>query len=590
LPIERPIFAHPRQFLAVAVAVSPVTPVGDRTSSCALHRLTGRFTENFLYGFERYNLLNSVQWEMTGCGRGHLLGINYLVLNKLAWELDPKKRTLFGNRHPEIKMDPSYGITGKLLIWFFAIVSIFYGTILVLYLNFQQVVLISERIVSKNYAISDNSKKMFESLLSMEENEKKYRLLNKDDYLNFFLEAQKAFDQSMQKVLALESQGQALSPQWRKVYDAYRTYSGSTETVQDGSKTDSKSIWIPEKIINEWIEAISAARMENQLEVEAATRELNHRGRKSVHNALIGLGISSMVGLIGVVYLAYSMIRPLKDLMRGIRSVAKDRYSEPVRIHSKDELGELAGAFNEMSERLRQEERLRSDFISMLSHEIRTPLTSIRESVNMVAEEVMGPITDRQRRFLEIAGSEIGRICDLLNHLMQASRLEPGALKLNFARVDAYALVEASIESLRPAAEVKQIQISSKVPPETPDILGDAQYLQQVFLNLMGNAIKFSDPQSKVWVQVAQDARKEQLIFKIVDNGPGILEEDQVKLFSKFYRAPSVRDHLDGVGLGLSITKNIVEAHHGTIWVESLVGQGSTFSFTLPLAPADTGQ
>jgi signal transduction histidine kinase len=220
-----------------------------------------------------------------------------------------------------------------------------------------------------------------------------------------------------------------------------------------------------------------------------------------------------------------------------------------------------------------------------LSHEIRTPLTSIRESVNMVGEEVMGPITDRQRRFLEIAGSEIGRICDLLNHLMQASRLEPGALKLHLERVDTYALVAASIESLKPAAEVKQIKITSEVPAEAPDVLGDAQYLQQVFLNLMGNAIKFSDPQSEVWVRVGQHNKQNQLTFKIVDNGPGILEEDQVKLFSKYYRAPSVRDHLDGVGLGLSITKNIVEAHHGTIWVESQVGQGSTFGFTLPLAP-----
>ena len=482
-------------------------------------------------------------------------------------------------------MDPSYGITGKLLIWFFAIVSIFYGTILVLYLNFQQVVRISERIVSKNYAITDHSKKMFESLLSMEENEKKYRLLNKDDYLTFFQDAQKAFELSLQKVLALETQGHDLSPNWRKVYDTYLTYSESESTSQDGSTVDAPKIWIPEKIINDWIGLISAARIENQMEVEDATRELNRRGRKSVHNALIGLGISSMVGLLGVVYLAYSMIRPLKDLMRGIRSVAKDRYSEPVRIHSKDELGELAGAFNEMAERLRQEERLRSDFISMLSHEIRTPLTSIRESVNMVGEEVMGPITDRQRRFLEIAGGEIGRICDLLNHLMQASRLEPGALKLHLERVDAYALVTACIESLKPAAEVKKIDIASEVPPETPDVLGDAQYLQQVFLNLMGNAIKFSDPQSNVWVRVGQNSNRSQLTFKIVDNGPGILEEDQAKLFSKFYRAPSVRDHLDGVGLGLSITKNIVEAHNGTIWVESQVGQGSTFSFTLPLAP-----
>ncbi len=482
-------------------------------------------------------------------------------------------------------MDPSYGITGKLLTWFFAIVSIFYGTILVLYLNFQQVVLISERIVSKNYAITDHSKKMFESLLSMEENEKKYRLLNKNDYLTFFLDAQKAFELSLQKIMVLENKGHELSPNWRKVYETYLTYSERADESRKDAKEASPKIWIPERVINEWIELISDARLENQMEVEEATRELNRRSRKSAHNALIGLGISSLVGLIGVVYLAYSMIRPLKDLMRGIRSVAKDRYSDPVHIHSKDELGELAAAFNEMADRLRQEERLRSDFISMLSHEIRTPLTSIRESVNMVGEEVMGPITDRQRRFLEIAGSEIGRICDLLNHLMQASRLEPGALKLHLDRVDAFALIGASIESLKPSAEVKQIQITSEVPAETPDVLGDAQYLQQVFLNLMGNAIKFSDPQSQIWVRVEQTDKKNQLMFKIVDNGPGILEEDQVKLFSKFYRAPSVRDHLDGVGLGLSITKNIVEAHHGTIWVESQVGQGSTFSFTLPLAP-----
>jgi signal transduction histidine kinase len=203
----------------------------------------------------------------------------------------------------------------------------------------------------------------------------------------------------------------------------------------------------------------------------------------------------------------------------------------------------------------------------------------------MVGEEVMGPITDRQRRFLEIAGSEIGRICDLLNHLMQASRLEPGALKLHPDRVDSVALVASCIECLKPTAEVKQIEITSEVPPETPDVLGDSQYLQQVFLNLMGNAIKFSDPGSKVWVRVSRNSKQDELIFRIVDNGPGILDEDQVKLFSKYYRAPSVRDHLDGVGLGLSITKNIVEAHNGTVWVESQVGHGSTFSFTLPLAP-----
>ena len=480
-------------------------------------------------------------------------------------------------------MDPSYGITGKLLIWFFAVVTIFYGTILLLYLNFQQVVRISEQIVSKNYAISDNSKKMLENLLSMEENEKKYRLLRKNDYLDFFVRSREDFELSLSKILLLKTQGLTLSPQWQTVHDAYQQFASyNSHQTADGTENDSP--WIPEQVINDWIERISAARLENQMEVEEATRELNRRGRSSIQNALIGLGVSSLVGLAGVVYLAYSMIRPLKELMRGIRSISKDRSSEPLHIRSKDELGELASAFNEMADRLRQEERLRSDFISMLSHEIRTPLTSIRESVNMVGEEVMGPITERQRKFLEIAGSEIGRICDLLNHLMQASRLEPGALKLHFEAVDSYALVAACLDSLKASAEAKQIELISEISPDTPDVLGDPQYLQQVFLNLVGNAIKFSDPDTRVCVRASR-LNKNMYEFQVVDNGPGILEEDQAKLFNKFYRAPGVRDHLDGVGLGLSITKNIVEAHAGTIRVQSQVGLGSTFSFTLPVSP-----
>jgi signal transduction histidine kinase len=486
-------------------------------------------------------------------------------------------------------MDPSYGITGKLLIWFFAIVAIFYGTILLLYLNFQQVVRTSERIVNKNYTIADNSKKILENLLSMEENEKKFRLLEKKEYLDFFTEARQDFEISLKRILSLEAQGLPISPQWQAVDDAYQHYlnTGGGKTTEDNSSTATSGIWIPEKVINEWIERISAARMENQIEVEEATRELNRSGRSSVQNALIGLGVSSLVGLLGIVYLAYSMIRPLKELMRGIRSISKDSYSQRLVIRSKDELGELATAFNEMAERLRQEEQLRSDFISMLSHEIRTPLTSIRESVNMVAEEVMGPITERQRKFLEIAGSEIGRICDLLNHLMQVSRLDPGALKPQFEPVDSYTLVAACIDSLKPLAEAKHIRIISEIPPETPDLLGDAQYLKQVFLNLLGNAIKFSDSDATVWVRVRSSMKNGMLTFQVVDNGPGILEEDQSKLFNKFYRAPAVRDHLDGVGLGLSITQNIVEVHGGTIWVESQVGQGSTFGFTLPAVSAN---
>ncbi|MBI5063922.1 MAG: hypothetical protein HZB87_10795 [Desulfatitalea sp.] len=194
-------------------------------------------------------------------------------------------------------MDPRYGITGKLLIWFFFIVAIFYGTILMLYMNFQQVVHISERIVSRNYAISDYSKRILENLISMEENEKKYHLLQKEDYLNFFTEARSEFEAGLAKVLVLGAQGQFLSPNWQEVYDAYRQYSGPAgDRGVDEQSNAAEMIWIPEKVINEWIAKITQARFEDQSEVENATRELNRLGIQSVHNALIGLGVYSLVG------------------------------------------------------------------------------------------------------------------------------------------------------------------------------------------------------------------------------------------------------------------------------------------------------
>lgn len=485
-------------------------------------------------------------------------------------------------------MDPSYGITSKLLIWFGVVVSIFYGTILVLYINVQQVVKISETIVTKNYTIASISNKMIENLINMEESEKKYGLLQKDDYLEYFLVERGKFEENLLKILELESKGFLISSEWHEIYRGYQSFPIPASSRPGTSKADiaeseAADSWIPEAIINRWINLITQAKIKNSTELEEFTPKLNERGRVSARNGLIGLSISSLVGLTGIIFLAYSMIRPLRELIRGIRTISKDRDSLPIKINSKDEFGELAGAFNEMTARLRREEQMRSDFISMLSHEIRTPLTSIRESVNMIGEEVMGPINQRQRKFLEIAGSEIGRICDLLNHLMQASRLEPGRLEIHAQSIDPHGLVVESVNCLKAAAQSKQIQLKILVPEGLPQVLGDPKQIQQVLLNLIGNAVKFSDPDNfvEIWVE-SDDQNSKMMRFCVVDNGPGILENEQSLLFNKYYRAANVRAHMDGVGLGLSISKNIVEAHKGTIWVESQFGSGSKFCFTLP--------
>jgi len=480
-------------------------------------------------------------------------------------------------------MKIKFGIMAKLFLWYLILVSIFYGTILILFVHIQQIMNISENIVNKNYKISSASKKMIDSLLWMAESESKYDLLKKEDYKEYFVAAQRAFEGSLTEILFLETAGDAADEPWKQLYRDYMAQlPGAGEGPEEGEAA--KTLWIPETVINDWIQSISKARADNEQSIESQMRALNQRGQMAVRLGFVGLGFSILVGLLGSIFLTHSMNRPLRELRRGIRAISHEGLSDPIRIASRDEFGELAGAFNEMAALLKEEERMRSDFISMLSHEIRTPLTSIRESVNMIAEELMGPINQRQRRFLEIAGGEIERISDLLSHLMQVSRMEAGALKIDLRPLDPSVFMSNCIYRVAPAAEARSITIKTDIPAGMPLIMGDPDNLQQVLLNLLGNAIKFAPPQSEVMVLVEPESSANglKLRFSVSDSGPGIPPEEQSLVFHKYYRAPGTRDQVDGVGLGLSISRYIVEAHGGTIWVKSEVGQGSTFGFTLP--------
>ena len=480
-------------------------------------------------------------------------------------------------------MKIKFGIMFKLFLWYLILVSIFYGTILILFFHIQQIMNISENVVNRNYRISSASKKMIDSLLWMAESESKYDLLKKEDYKEYFVAAQREFEGNLTQILLLEPVGDGGNEPWKQLYRDYVAQlpgSGEGPVEEEPAKT----LWIPETVINDWIRIISKARGDNEQQIEAQMLRLNERGQMAVHFGFVGLGFSILVGLLGSVFLTHSMNRPLRELRRGIRAISHGGLSEPIHIQSRDEFGELAGAFNEMATLLKQEEQMRSDFISMLSHEIRTPLTSIRESVNMIAEELMGPINERQQRFLEIAGGEIERISDLLSHLMQVSRLEAGALKIDLRPLDPAVFTSNCIYRVGPAAEAKGITIQAEIPSRLPLIMGDPENLQQVLLNLLGNAIKFSPSSTGVIVTVTPEARTDGLCleFSVADAGPGIPEEEQPLVFHKYYRATGAREQVDGVGLGLSISKYIVEAHGGTIWVKSTVGEGSTFGFTLP--------
>src|SRR5208337_705295 len=310
---------------------------------------------------------------------------------------------------------------------------------------------------NRNYRIATASKKMIDTLWWMAENEKKYDLLKKEEYKEYFAQGQKEYETNLFEILWLGAGG-GDENHWDGLYREYQEQF-SPECKEQAGAEHSDVPWLNEELINEWGEKIQKARAANERQIESMVKILSVQGRTAVQWGLVGVSASLLIGLIGVIGFSFGMSRPLRELQRGIKSMSRSGLTAPIRIYSNDEFGALAGAFNDMAARLTEEERMRSDFISMLSHEIRTPLTSIRESVNLIAEEVMGDINEKQRRFLLIASRELERITTLLNHLMQISRLEAGAVEIHPRVIDLGEFVQGAISRLVPAAEAKDISI-----------------------------------------------------------------------------------------------------------------------------------
>jgi two-component system sensor histidine kinase GlrK len=233
-----------------------------------------------------------------------------------------------------------------------------------------------------------------------------------------------------------------------------------------------------------------------------------------------------------------------------------------------------------MCAKLKEVDRMKSDFYSHMSHELRTPLTSIREGTNMFLEGLGGAVTDKQRELLTIVAEESNRLIELVNPLLDLSKLEAGMVAFHLVSTDLSPLVERSVREVAPLAEAKNIRIEIAMD-ELPSVSVDAERILQVLRNLIGNALKFT-PQGGS-VRIAARREKDGVRVSVADTGPGIAGEEINTIFEKFRQAPSANSRgFQGSGLGLAIVKHIVHEHGGRVWVESEVGRGSTFSLVLP--------
>jgi PAS domain S-box-containing protein len=228
-------------------------------------------------------------------------------------------------------------------------------------------------------------------------------------------------------------------------------------------------------------------------------------------------------------------------------------------------------------------ERMKTEFVSISAHQLRTPLSAIKWTLKMFLDGDLGKITKEQREFLEKTYKSNERMINLINDLLNVTRIEEGRYLYRPVLADIVPICQSVIDSYKEEIEKKKLKFEFKRPKELPKVRVDIEKISLAIQNLLENAILYNLPGGKV--EISLKLKENKIEFSIKDTGIGIPKDQQKRVFTKFFRAPNaMRMETEGSGLGLFITKNIIEAHGGEIWFESEEGKGTTFYFTLPVA------
>jgi len=233
--------------------------------------------------------------------------------------------------------------------------------------------------------------------------------------------------------------------------------------------------------------------------------------------------------------------------------------------------------------RLKQLEKIRQDFVANVSHELRTPLTTIKGYAETLLDGALKE--DQAFQFVQVIQRHTDRLTKIVEDLLMLSKIETKEFQLKMEMIFLPNLIDDIIDFVRKPAEKKKISLSRHDIPSSLAVRADRSYLEQILINLLDNAIKYTPEGGRVIVSAGEKDSKD-VQFSIEDNGIGIPKEDLSRIFERFYRVDKGRSkELGGTGLGLSIVKHLVQAHGGRVWVESQLGKGSTFYFTLPIRP-----
>ena len=435
-------------------------------------------------------------------------------------------------------------------------------------------------------SILDYKEKLNDSILSQLRFERKYAITKDMLFYNQFLSAKEEFNQFFLEVLFMADTPQK-KESLRKIETYYRRYLSLTEEEMTHVRMNRP---YPRRYYEQEIGKTTEGILEELKKLETQSRhDIRHRIKKLEEAAASTRELAILLSTIAILlaiatslFITRGITKPLNLLMKKTREISRGAFNSDLDIPSPPEISELAGSFNAMCRQLKTVDKMKSDFFSSMSHELRTPLTSIKEGISLLQEGVGGTIADKQKRLLTILTEESNRLIDLVNSLLDLSKMEAGMMTYTFEEESLVPLIERAMMEMAPLVEGKKISLGAMLGRDLPFLRMDREKILQTLRNLIGNAVKFSPEGGRVTV-TAQRMNQEVKV-SVADTGPGIPKDDLASIFEKFHQAPFPHsDQFKGTGLGLAIVKHVITAHGGKVWAESELGQGSSFIFVLPV-------
>jgi len=431
------------------------------------------------------------------------------------------------------------------------------------------------------------TERLSNNMFSMVGFEKKYLISKDKDFYQHFLRIKKDFNTDIQQIglLVAGPEKNKKFTETRRLCDEYfSTFTLEIEKIKKGQKYaygnyQTQKEKIIEEINKNFKDINRTARSDRDEKIKISSQ--------ISYNVLIttsiAAGLSIFFGILISFFNTRIINRSIVLLQKKTKDIAEGKFEKISGIGSPPEIKELVNDFNIMCDRLRELDELKEDFISHVSHELRTPLTAIKEASGLLIEGAFADKPKSRQELLTIVKDECERLIVSVNRILDLSRMEAKMMDYHFNRISLIDCIRKCLLKLAPIAKRKNIIFKLRRQKHLPDIRMDSERIGQLLDNLVGNALKFTDQGGSVIVTVLlKNHGRKTIQVSISDTGRGIHKENMENIFNKFKRIECGQETARGTGLGLSIAKHVITAHGGKIWVESTLGKGSTFFFTLP--------